>query len=494
MKKLLIFLLISSAACAQLKWDGNNYTLESGLFVGSGANLPFWMRSQTYGEVPVESQFLQMKGSLQHEYDSTYNLDKKLQKFGFGHGASLIANVGKVNQFLISEAYLKGRAGFFELWAGRRKETIGLVDSSLSSGSLIWGGNALPMPKIQIEIPNYTPILGRGLISIKGTYAHGWFGSTDSLKNYLLHQKTFYTRLGRPHWKFKFFAGFNHQVQWAGTPTEPFYDPQTDQIITTLPKGFATYFKVVSGISLNRRGDQVNGTNGVPFNEAFNRAGNHLGTLDIALEYEFPSLKLFIYRQSLYEDGSLYYLNNISDGLLGISLLPKKQFSSNFSINKINVEYLDSKSQGGSLGSAGFIAELRGRDNYFNNGIYKNGWTYAERSLANAYFLPLSEYSNLLSNDERFVSSGIFNNRLSAINLSLDFDIGNFSFLSRYSSSRNLGNYGFVFDNLRQDSFYFISQKVYNKYTAKLAVAIDRGDFLGNQMAINACLIRRFYQ
>ena len=42
--------------------------------------------------------------------------------------------------------------------------------------------------------------------------------------------------------------------------------------------------------------------------EGGNRVGNHLGTLDIGLEYENDKSQWSFYRQSIFEDGSLRYL------------------------------------------------------------------------------------------------------------------------------------------------------------------------------------------
>ncbi|KAF4530856.1 hypothetical protein B566_EDAN018889, partial [Ephemera danica] len=58
----------------------------------------------------------------------------------------------------IQEAYAKAKWKAFELYAGRRKEIQGLVDTTLTSGSYIWSGNTLPMPKIDLSIQNYTSL------------------------------------------------------------------------------------------------------------------------------------------------------------------------------------------------------------------------------------------------------------------------------------------------------------------------------------------------
>ena len=150
----------------------------------------------------------------------------------------------------------------------------------------------------------------------------------------MLHQKSFYMRIGKKDWKTKFYGGFNHQVQWGGKPEKPYVDTPTGRLITTFSSGIDTYINVVTGISLNKNDAGV-GLDGIPYNEAFNRAGNHLGTVDIGMEFFAKESDILIYRQSIFEDGSLFYLNNISDGLYGISWTNRRQ---NTKIKKIIIE------------------------------------------------------------------------------------------------------------------------------------------------------------
>ena len=53
------------------------------------------------------------------------------------------------------------------------------------------------------------------------------------------------------------------------------------------------------------------------------RIGNHIGSIDLGLEYEFDKTRLLIYRQNFYEGGALSQLANIQDGLNGISITNK---------------------------------------------------------------------------------------------------------------------------------------------------------------------------
>jgi len=256
------------------------------------------------------------------------------------------------------------------------------VDTTLSSGSYIWSGDALPIPKIQISTPNFVPFpFTKGFLSFKGNYAHGWFeNSRTDVKNFYLHQKSLYFRLGKPDWKFHFYGGFNHQVQWGGTLLYP--DPgnllaHNGQVGSS----FSDYINVVTGMSLAAVGDTTK--NGA--NDAGNRSGNHLGSIDFGFEAQFNTIGILVYRQSIYDTGSLYYLSNISDGLQGFSITNKNKQRKKISINKFTFEYLNTYGQGGETNYSNKNSRLRGQVNYFNNAVYQDGWIYDGKVIGNPF-------------------------------------------------------------------------------------------------------------
>ena len=409
-----------------------------GFIASTSKTTPFLLRNNQYGLVPLESQVGFLSGNIRLEYDSLFTQTKKLKPFGFGYGFTPHINFGGKNQMLIPEAYAKVRFKSFEFYAGRRREIQGLVDTLGTMGSYIWSGNALPIPKVEISIPNYTPIIGNGLVSMKGNFAHGWFGKGDSVQNVLLHQKSLYVKIGKPNWKIRMIGGFNHQVQWGGYPTKPFYDELSGQTISRFSSDFSSFIKVVTGVSLNRKGQGLN--SGAPSNEATNRAGNHLGTIDLGLEIN-PSnfdIRILIYRQSIYDDGSLYYMNNISDGLWGFSFKLKDKI-----IKNVCFEYLDSRNQGGAVNKS--IPELRGIDNYFNNGIYQDSWVYKKRSLGNPLFYPERESEVGSNSNLNYIS----NNRIQAINFNVTYNFSKILLVSQLIISHNLGTYQIPLNNTR---------------------------------------------
>ncbi|WP_394993418.1 capsule assembly Wzi family protein [Emticicia sp.] len=454
------------------------YQLESGVYISTSNQTPFWLRSNQYGIVPLESQFLTVRGAVHKEYDSTKNEQNKLKKFDYGYGVSSAVNVGKKSNLFIPEVYLKVRYGAFEIYGGRRKEVVGLVDTTLTSGSYIWSGNALPMPKFQISIPNYTSIIGHGLISIKGAFAHGWFDN-GYVKNYYLHQKWIYGRIGKPNWRVKFYAGFNHQVQWGGEPAKSYVEAGTGALISKFPSDFATYLKVVSGVSLNKNDSGTD--TGIPLNEAWNRAGNHLGTLDIATEVTLKNIDLFLYRQSIYEDGSLFYLNNIADGLFGFSI---KRKNIQKGLTKVCFEYLNTTSQGGSTGSENTIPQLRGQDSYFNNSLYLDAWAYNQNIIGTPLMTPLSQIDKVLISKYSYgdvPQTYIVNNRVNGFNISLHGKAPKMNFTTKLMWTNNLGLYSLRF---AAKQFSFLQQINYQlpQYTLVAKLSIDRGQLFTNNL------------
>lgn len=488
--KLFLSILTINVCLAQGVTKNIRYELESGIYLSTSGQNPFLLRSNQYGIIPLESQFLTLRGAAHKEYDSTKNEQSKIKRFSYGYGISSVVNVGKVNQIILPEAYLKVCHGAFEFYGGRRKEVVGLVDTTLTSGSYIWSGNALPLPKLQISIPNYVSILGKGLISIKGAYAHGWFGSSDSTKNFFLHQKSLYGRIGKPNWRVKMYAGFNHQVQWGGKPHKPYIEKETGKLITNYGNDFNTYLNVISGVSLNRKGDGIS-KDGIPINDAWNRSGNHLGSVDIATEVCFNKFDLLLYRQSFYEDGSLFYLGNITDGLLGLSY---KRKNTNAGLIKLTFEFIDTRSQGGSGRSGSTIPQIRGGDNYFNNGFYQ--WIYKGNTIGTPFIIPLRNIQqevfsvNYASISKSLSSTYMVVNRLSGVFLGAYYRVKEISFLTKFLHTNNQV-FG-VDKKFNQTSILQSAQLSYKKNIVSSQISYDSDGLFKSNLGIGLQLIRTF--
>jgi hypothetical protein len=476
MRVIFIIFLISSAfnlfaQSNEIKRE-IKYTAEAGTILSSNGETPVWLRANQYGIVPLSSQIFTLRGSVSSDYKKgvTKEDQYKLSKFDWGYGLNIVGNIGKESRFLIPEAYVKAKFGIFEMYAGRRKEVVGLVDTTLSSGSYIWSGNALPMPKVQISTPNYVPIgFTDGFLSFKGTFAHGWFENTRSdVKNFYLHQKTLYLRFGKSDWKFHFYGGFNHQVQWGGELLYP--DPDNKVSIKGIVGStFTDYLNAVTGISLAGVGDTTkNGKN-----DATNRGGNHLGTIDFGFNISLRNANILLYRQNIYDDGSLAYLNNIPDGLNGLSIEFKENTDANFQVKKVVFEYLNTASQGGATGSNFTNARLRGQDDYFNNSVYLNGWTYSDMIIGH----PLITYGQKVNN---VYERNIYNNRVQMFFLATTLRINRMVSTIRLISSTNKGSYIYPLD-INQFSFNWASSfPLREKLQLKTALSVESNNSNAN--------------
>lgn len=153
--------------------------LNAGLFGTNKRNVPFWMRSMQYGNVPLDGISVSLIAGAFKEYktNAKYNL------MDWGAGFEGRFNFSNQSEFILIEAYTKMRLSIFELKGGRFREKIGLVDSTLSSGAFSLSGNALGVPKIEVGIPNYWNIpLTNELIALKGKIAYGWMDRQISTK------------------------------------------------------------------------------------------------------------------------------------------------------------------------------------------------------------------------------------------------------------------------------------------------------------------------
>ena len=463
MRKVLFLLLTSLGLNAQNAFlDSLKIASEAGIVAATG-NTPFLLRSNQYGLVPIQPNFLYLSANLHKEY-------KTGKLFDYGFGVETHLNMGQTGQFFLPEAYLKGHMGPLEIYAGRRREIMGLTDSTGTMGSYIWSGNALPVPKIDIGFRRFVPLLKNGLISVKGNFAHGWLGSGDSVQNILLHQKSLYFRLGKPAWKIRIIAGFNHQAQWGGKPTKPYIDRISGQLITRYDVSLENYLRVLSGVSVGAQTGQTwDDIEGLPGNEAGNRVGNHLGSIDIGAEMELGDFLLKIYRQSIFEDGSLFYLSSISDGLTGISVSGSKGFNLCF-------EYLDTRHQGGEI-YYGNIPELRGRDNYFNNSVYRDAWTYQGKTLGNPLLNPYHENPDVIPPGRKYIPNYIYNNRVQAFHAHARYKVaGTIELSTRLLSSTNYGSYLLPLE-LQQFSFQQNARVPLAHFDLLLSLAADIGQY-----------------
>lgn len=375
---------------------------------------PFWMRSDQFGNVPLPGSSGGILGGIYRNYDSS---KKHLVDWGVGFQARL--NIGETTTGELIEGYFKIRISIFEFLGGRSNRIMGLVDTTLSSGAFSISGNSLGIPEVQLSIPNYFtfPFLWK-VFSIKGSVSHGWIGEapiqTGNLvtqaKTYFL-QQSLYGRLGKANWKFHFSAGFNHQAFWGN---------EKDIFGNSFQLSPLETYKYVA------LGETYNGS----------KIGNHLGSVDVSMEYDFNKIRISLYRQFFYDEGALFHAANLRDGLNGLSVIVKQKTSHLVRFRKFVLEVFYSKDQAGYPWSK---RTPSGDENYYNNYEYAQGWSYKGTGLGNPFITPKNSTVVGLPNDPHDYFN---NNRVVAVYFGIEGSIKTFYFTTKLSYSWNYGTFG----------------------------------------------------
>jgi hypothetical protein len=472
-------LVFSTKIYSQLKLKPTNTNIGAGIIVSSSNNTAFWQRTNRNGNIPLASNLGYFYFNTHRNYDSTFNINKKLKKFGYGYGFGVHANFGKNSQFLIPEGYLKFRYSGMELYIGRRKEIVGLTDSTLSSGSIIWSQNAMPIPKIQFSMPDYIGIFGSKLIYIKGSFAHGWFGNQFYVQDYFLHQKTLYGKIGKPNWKVHFFGGLNNQMQWAGY-SDFIKNNAGSSKNGYLPFGFNSFFSAAFPLPYIRRKFPPNFT---LLYDATGYGGNHIGSLDLATQIYSKIGRILLYRQIPYELGSLFTsLVNADDGIYGMSVKLKKSF---YSINSITIEGIHTYNQGYYRAGIARLLNLPDRHfgelhRYFNHGQYNDGWSY----FTNAIGTPLVLSNQQLNPENKLKDNQfLFSNysQTKQIYFAVNGHIDNFTYLLKTNFGYHratMGSYMVFNPSIFQFSGLSMVEYKHKNTNFKVSFALDQGQML----------------
>ena len=482
---LFFFVFASFYLPAQPIRTPSHYSAEVGTYLSSSTETPFWLRANQYGIVPNQSPVLTFRAGLQSDYDTARHSTGRWRNssFDFGYGVNVVVNTSQYQlpyekSVLLPEAYVKVRRGIFEAYVGRQREKFGLADSTLSTGSYAWSGNAMPIPKIQISIPVFTPIgFTKGWVAVQGTFAHGFMPASGFVDNTMLHQKSLYFRLGRPQAVVRAYGGFNHQVIWGG---------HTDKLKGTglvpddgrLPSTLRDYYYVVVGDRFSRTDSSA-----YTYFEITNRVGNHLGSIDLALELDLVRHTLFFYRQSIYEDGSLFSLINIADGLHGLRI---RRNDPNAIVRDILFEFLNTTSQGGPE----FIIndpKKRGKDDYFNHQQYRDGWSYRQHTIGTPFITPA-----LGPQDQYPQGTFTGNNRVYVFHTGLAGSLpihgrllsSSIAYQAKFSYSRNLGTYNVPYKSILEQFSAYVNVvaplSIVGGIQVTASLAVDSGKLYQN--------------
>jgi hypothetical protein len=439
---------------------GGKAWAELALYGSSISRTPFWLQANQWGIVPNSGQVISprvgVEGRKLLSADTTSD-------WTFSYGLEVVGNISQHSKLLFPQAYAAVAFKSFQVTVGRRKQFVGFNDHELGTGAYLWSGNALPVPKVQFAFEKYVPLI-KNFFYFKGFYSDGLLdGKRPVTSDLKLHNKGLYIRLGKPTGVLKLYGGFNHAVQWGGK--SPYFTENGQ-----MPKGISNYWYVITGFKPKESGN-------ISSFDANNRIGNHVASLDAGIELDFPNVNIMMYRQNLIEDGSLFYLNNIKDGLNGVVFRMKNTNERSFSVDRLTLELLYTKSQGGSEAVDG--NSIRGKDDYFNNAQVRDGWSYYGRGIGTPFITPSSEndfppYADFFTN----------NNRVWVTHVGMKGKLTDAIWMTKLSLSSNQGTYDGPFpDKIYQFSGIVQIAKPVNWLggsVIKGAVSLDQGKLFDN--------------
>lgn len=424
-------LLLTSPALAQ---DSLHYRVGVHAAVASQEYLPHWATANRFGVLDdADYAVSYLRGAVTYHRSLTKSL--RLEA-----GLDLLAKApfaGELSpRLLLQQGYVSLRYGIFELTGGRQQRVLGTQVAELTTGSLSVSGNARPIPQILAAVPEYSAVpFTRGYVEFKGTFAHGWMGNDRFVQGAWLHQKSLFVRVGGPFW-LNGSAGLVHNVLWGGMY------PGVGQ----LPNGLDDFWQVVRG--KGAKGVDVS----IPVLLGETSAlGDNLGVYDFSLLIKTKNYHFLVYHQTPFEDWTGSRLSRNRDRLLGFNVTVPK---ADRWIESFVYEYLYTKYQSGPTIPGGpgdaptdkFGNDFGGRDNYYNNAIYKTGWVYQDRIIGTPLFFTEARMRHYVPGFKEPDNSGfdfnVVNNRVVAHHVGVKGAVKGVGYRLLTTFSTNFGTYG----------------------------------------------------
>ena len=435
--------------------DTLSYFGEFAGVASSGRFAPFWLSANTDGVVSVAPYGAYLRVGMDKE------AVRSARWWDYSYGIDLLGGVD-IDGFRgqVVKLYAHARLWCFDVTVGVKPFDVGNQDYELSAGGFLFSRNAPSMPRVSVGIDKYTAFpFTYGYMEIKGGITQGWFVDDMGVGGCMLHHKYLGVRFGGGL-PVKVNYEFHHAAQWGGV--SPVYGE--------LGSSFGdwwTAFKASSG--------------GVMANDQINAMGNHMVSQMLGLEVKQKGWSVNVYWQSLYEDPPIRVMwraKNAFDGLWGMAI---KQNNWVF-IQSLTYEFFATTDQAGPVHDFDGII-LGGKDNYFNNIIYLQGWSYFGRTIGNP-FITSPIYGSSITTE---------NNRTFTHHIAVKGDILGFNYLVRYSHSSNFGTYDLPVRSYNNSIYCSVQKLVPQAWNLNFGIAVG-GDFgmqFGNSFGAMLTISRR---
>ena len=349
-----------------------DYKVEATALVGDGEFAPFWLTANRNGTSGVAHKQASLRAGVSYEQELK-------RSWRINAGLELVGGKNLVSDFWVHQAYADVSWRMLTLSIGS-KERMGFPlekNSRLTSGWLVDGPNARPIPQVRGEIKEYLAIPGtRDWVAFKGHIAYGWF--TDGewrrdfvdvnqmyVKNLLYHTKSIMFRLGnKERLPLELEFGLLMADQFGGKQYKKLADGSSE-LLKEFPRGLKAYWKAFWPQSADSDNPEIG--------EQMNIEGNMLGSWNFSLTGYARDWTIRAYYEHYFNDHSQMFweYGRWKDGQIGLEITPPK----NRWITSVVWEGFASKHQSGPYESMNEFPglEYSGGDGSYTHGIYQ-GW------------------------------------------------------------------------------------------------------------------------
>lgn len=462
--------------------------LSSEASIGNGSNSPYYLVSNRHGILDRRPDTGYLRANLHGEWNE--------DKWQFQAGADVVASAHAYSNLDIHQLYVSAFRNGLGILVGRIEHSPSLRDFNLSSGSMVWSGNARPIPQIWFGTKEFLDIRGtKGWLQIKGDMLYGRYMDDDYLeKEYALytedktgygrswittdiwsHQKRLYLRTN-PQKPWVITVGGEHGAQFGGHIRSALDPELEDARFSPTPADFLRVFIQAAG-----------GSNAAVGDKNF-KYGNHIGILSALAEYQWGTdhqHRVGFYMEDIFEDGSGIRKLNGMDGLWGIEYHNTAEESW---ISGVVLEYLQTTDQSGPIHwapddfSADHVSnampnECTGQDDYYNNYFYTSYAHYGMACGSPMLKSPVYNTDHYL----RFTD-----NRVKAWHLGLNGRKGAFGYRVLASYRQSWGTYFYpnprIYDSINA---LFELNWQHGDWQLNAGYAFDHGELFGNNQALS---------
>ncbi|QED36546.1 capsule assembly Wzi family protein [Antarcticibacterium arcticum] len=335
----LLFFVISSTF-AQLNYSGN---FSGKGIVYSGEESPFWIHSNQRGRVNETTNISALLSGI-----ASYNITENAR---FSIGLGTLYQDGYIDKLQLDESYLGFENSWLAISLGRKQRQELYRGLSASNENILWSLNARPMPGLSFKTTRPVYFIKSAGLAFQASLEEFITDDERYVPDTRVHHKSFHLIFDKiPN--IEFTVGVQHFVQWGGT----------SPVFGKLPGSFDDYKNVFMG---KEGADDVEG-------QEVNVLGNHLGSYVGGIKTSVINYNVEILYNHIFEDGSGRSLANTPDGRYGIFISAPEQGKW---IDAFMYEFYYTKNQSKNSPTTD------GADNYFNNNLYRSGWTYENRIL-----------------------------------------------------------------------------------------------------------------